>query len=80
MTGPSAFNWDFSLFKRFAVREEHRLEFRYEVFNLFNTPQFTNPAANISAPATFGRSFSTQGVLGGFGSQRQMQLGLKYTF
>jgi hypothetical protein len=80
MVGPSAYNWDFSLFKRFAIREEHRLEFRYEVFNLFNTPQFTNPAANISAPATFGRSFSTQGVLGGFGSHRQMQFGLKYMF
>ncbi len=80
LVGPSAFNWDFSLFKRFTVREGQRLEFRYEVFNLFNTPQFTNPAANLSAPATFGRSFSTQGVLGGFGSQRQMQLGLKYSF
>ena len=80
LVGPSAFNWDFSMFKHFTVREGHQLVFRYEVFNLFNTPQFTNPAANISQPATFGRSFSTQGVLGGFGSQRQMQLGLKYTF
>jgi hypothetical protein len=80
LIGPSAYNWDFSLFKRFNVREGQRLEFRYEVFNFFNTPQFTNPSANISAPATFGRSFSTQGNLGGFGSQRQMQLGLKYSF
>jgi hypothetical protein len=80
LIGPSAYNWDFSVFKDFAVREGQRLEFRYEVFNLFNTPQFTNPQANLSAPSTFGRSFSTQGNLGGFGSQRQMQLGLKYSF
>jgi hypothetical protein len=80
MIGPSAYNWDFSVFKRFNIREGQQLEFRYEMFNFFNTPQFTNPAANISAPATFGSSFSTQGNLGGFGSQRQMQLGLKYSF
>ncbi len=80
LAGPSAYNWDFSVFKNFAVREGQRLEFRYEVFNLFNTPQFANPQSNLSAPSTFGRSFSTQGNLGGFGSQRQMQLGLKYSF
>ena len=80
LIGPHSFNSDFSLFKNFRVREGQRMEFRYEVFNIFNTPQFTNPAANISAPSTFGRSFSTIGNLGGFGSQRQMQLGLKYSF
>jgi hypothetical protein len=78
--GPSAYNWDFSIFKHFQVREKQSLEFRFETFNIFNTPQFSVPQANTSAPATFGGSFSTDSTLMLFGTQRQIQFGLKYVF
>ena len=78
--GPSIFNWDFSLFRNFPIRERQRIEFRAEMFNIFNTPEFDRPQANLSAPATFGQSLSTILSAGGFGSSRQIQFGLKYLF
>ena len=70
LRGPSVFNWDFSLFKNFRVREHQTLEFRAEMFNMFNTPEFAGPAADISSPASFGKTFATIGSSGGFGSNR----------
>lgn len=78
--GPAAFNWDFSVFKNFALAEPHSLQFRFELFNLFNTPQFGLPGANLTAPVNFGRSLGTIGTLSGFGSNRQLQFGLRYSF
>ena len=80
LTGPSAYNWDFSLFKNFKVRERQTLQFRAEMFNIFNTPQFSNPASTTSAPATFGQSLTTIPAVGGFGSNRQVQFALRYSF
>lgn len=78
--GPAAFNWDFSLFKDFRIRERQTLQFRAEVFNIFNTPQFTNPSASLTAPSFFGGSFGTLSNLAGFPTQRQIQFALRYSF
>jgi hypothetical protein len=78
--GPSAINFDFSLFKKFQIREHQNLEFRAEFFNIFNTPQFSSPSASLAAAAFFGGSFGTDSTLDGFGTQRQIQFGLRYTF
>lgn len=78
--GPWVFNWDFSTFKNFKVTESTKLEFRAEFFNLFNTPEFAAPNANIGSPATFGQTLATIGAAGGFGSNRQVQFALKYLF
>jgi hypothetical protein len=80
LKGPAVYNWDFSLFKNFRVKEHQTLEFRAEIFNIFNTPQFAAPSADISSPATFGQSLSTIGSAGGFGSNRQIQFALRYAF
>jgi len=65
--------WDFSLFKEFRIRESHRLQFRWEVFNLFNTPQFAGPDATLG-DAAFGRITTTTI------DNREMQFALKYSF
>lgn len=80
LKGPAAYNWDFSVFKNFAVREAQSVQFRAEMFNVFNTPQFAAPGANLNAPANFGRSLSTLNTTAGFGTNRQIQFGLRYTF
>jgi hypothetical protein len=80
LRGPAALNTDFSLFKNFRIRETKNLQFRAEMFNLFNTPQFGQPGATLTAPATFGRSLATIGTIGGFGSNRQVQLALRLNF
>jgi hypothetical protein len=51
LRGPGFFNLDLSLFRNFDLRENLRLQFRAEAFGLTNTPQFSNPGANASAPS-----------------------------
>jgi hypothetical protein len=53
LMGPDLKNLDFSLFKEFVmpVKEDIRLQFRTEVFNLFNTPNFGVPT-NITVQYT----------------------------
>jgi hypothetical protein len=80
LRGPAAFNFDFSLFKKFRIAEQQEVEFRSEFFNIFNTPQFTNPSASLAAPAFFGRSLSTINTVSGFGTNRQVQFALRYNF
>jgi hypothetical protein len=46
--GPGVANWDFGLFREFAMRERWKLQFRAEAFNFSNTPHFANPGANRS--------------------------------
>lgn len=46
--GPHLQRIDFSLFKEFPLNERFRLQFRTEVFNLFNHPDFNNPTSTIS--------------------------------
>jgi hypothetical protein len=45
--GPSTKQFDLLLSKQFAVHGSSKLEFRAEVFNLFNTVNFANPAATL---------------------------------
>ena len=40
LQAPGLNNWDISFFKRFPITENHTLEFRTELFNAFNHPQF----------------------------------------
>jgi hypothetical protein len=78
--GPAVFNWDFSIFKKFRFFETHELQFRAEFFNIFNTPQFNLPGSSIASRANFGVSTSTLQTVSNFGTQRQVQFGLRYTF
>ena len=66
-------NVDLSFFKIFSIKEDLRIEYRVELFNSFNTPQYRAPAANISR-GNFGR------VLGTANRARQIQMGLKVYF
>jgi hypothetical protein len=74
LVGPGRANVDLSLFKQFAVRADHRLQLRAEIFNLFNRANFAQPNATIDAPLTVGRISSTST------DSRQVQLALKYLF
>lgn len=74
--GPGIQTWDMSLFKTFELSERTRLQFRTEGYNILNTPQFTNPDANLSdGPANFGVIRSTRAF-----SERQIQFALRVTF
>lgn len=66
-------NFDIGLAKEFKLGEERRVEFRWEVFNLFNHPNFGVPDNDFNSP-TFGRVFNT------LTPERQMQVALKFLF
>jgi hypothetical protein len=72
--GPDFVNTDFSVIKQFALPWENMgLNFRAEIFNLFNHAQFGLPVNDISAPG-FGSVNST------VNNARLVQFGLKLTF
>src|SRR5205807_9655419 len=45
--GPGRVDFTVSLFKDFRIREQVKLQFRTEAFNVFNTPQFGQPNGSI---------------------------------
>ena len=49
---PSLTKVDFSIFKEFQIKESVKLQFRTEVFNIFNTPGFAAPVAGMSGWVT----------------------------
>jgi len=78
--GPSFASLDFSLFKRFPIREATTLQFRAEFFNLLNHPNFQVPEPFVFTDAT-GRPNRTAGrIASTVSSSRQIQLGLRLVF
>jgi Carboxypeptidase regulatory-like domain/TonB-dependent Receptor Plug Domain len=72
LTGPSLVDVDFSLFKEFPIHEYGRIQFRGELFNLFNHPNFYNPD-NTVGDGTFGQLQTAR-------DPRIVQFALKYLF
>jgi hypothetical protein len=76
IVGPTFNNADFSIIKNTRVREGVRVQFRAEVFDLFNHANFGQPGNVVGTPA-FGRIVSTRFPTGESGSSRQIQFALK---
>jgi len=85
-------NFDFSIAKNWHLGEKVHAQFRAELFNIFNHPNFANPYGgqngygqnDPSAPG-FGCGCATPDVAAanpviGSGGSRAVQLGLKFTF
>jgi hypothetical protein len=47
LRAPGFFQWDFSLMKNFPVKEKVTVQFRADIFNLLNHPNFGNPDVGI---------------------------------
>jgi hypothetical protein len=72
MRGPGIANTDFSMFKTYSL-EKFKAQFRCEVFNLTNTPQFYGPVTNINS--------STFGVINSQANfSRIFQLGVRFEY
>ena len=73
LRGPGAILLDVSLFKEIPIRERLHIQFRAEVFNVLNHPQFDNPNTVIGSPQA--------GVISNqVNTPRDMQLALKLIF
>ena len=56
LRGPRQYNVDFSVIKRFPFSESRSLEFRAEIFNLFNHVNLANPISDFNAIPSSGGS------------------------
>jgi hypothetical protein len=76
MYGPELFSFDMGFFKQFRIREQMSLQFRAEMFNIFNQVNFSNPNNNV-AGGGFGTITST---IPSAGDPRIIQFALKFMF
>jgi hypothetical protein len=53
LRGPAFFQWDLSLAKNFAVTERVKLQFRTDLFNILNHPNFANPDGGICSSVEY---------------------------
>jgi len=67
--GPGSVNFDSLVAKNFRAGERWRVQYRWETFNTFNTPEFNLPNQTL-----LGGGF---GLVTGAGGRRIMQMGLK---
>ena len=74
-TGPGTKVVNLTISKSFVLTERFRVAFSGDFFNLFNTPQFSQPDGNMNDGGNFGKITSL-----GFDSQREIQLSLRVSF
>jgi hypothetical protein len=79
ITGPGFLNTDFSVTKNTKLTEKFTLQFRSEMFDVFNHPNFGNPVLTATS-RSFGVIQGTRFPTGDFGSARQIQFALKLLF
>jgi hypothetical protein len=77
--GPGFSNTDFSVVKNTRLGERVRVQFRAELFDLFNHANFGQPG-NVAGTPGFGRITATRFPTGESGSSRQVQAGIKLLF
>jgi hypothetical protein len=87
--GPGVFDWDFSTLKNFNFSEKRYLQFRFEVFNFMNHPNFGDPNLSLGSnrvDAVTGVPVVGSGAFGTISStrsgidMRELQFSLKLVF
>jgi hypothetical protein len=91
--GPGYHVVNFGLFKDFAITERVKFQLRAQAYNLFNTPQFTNPDGDIhdgvpQTNGTYTTGLQPSGAAASFGalsatrqqSERQMEFAARINF
>jgi Carboxypeptidase regulatory-like domain/TonB dependent receptor-like, beta-barrel len=53
LRGPGFFQWDLSVMKNFPVKENVKVQFRADLFNILNHPNFANPDAGLCTSVTY---------------------------
>ncbi len=78
LQGPPLATTDFSISKKFLFTERFNLQFRAELFNIFNRANFNNPNPVVFTSATTVLPSATAGVITSTSTtSRQVQFGLK---
>lgn len=61
LRGPGFFQWDFSAMKNFALTESTKVQFRADLFNILNHPNYANPDGGICTAVTSATPTSAAG-------------------
>jgi len=77
ITGPEFVQLDGSVMKDTRIGERMKVQFRAELFNFLNRPNFAAPNTVVGTP-NFGRIFNTYGRTIGAGTSRQIQFGMRF--
>jgi len=77
LQGPNLYETDFSVSRRFSLTERLGLQFRAEIFNLFNHANFNTPNPVVYAAVTGGPSPTAGVITSTATSSRQVQFGIK---
>jgi hypothetical protein len=85
LIGPGLSQWDANVIKDTRLTERITLQFRWEVFNLLNRANFSQPSNFLIPGGNFGQITSTPDVgvgnpILGQGAQRNMDFVLKLIF
>ncbi len=79
--GPGLNQLDVGVTRRFSLGERAAIEFRSEIFNVFNRAQFADPSGDVTVPSQFGIIQSTVNTTPiGVGTPRQIQFMLRASF
>ncbi len=82
--GPGFHSWDTGMMKGITMKERFKLEFRADVFNLLNHPQFQNGSfqgnLNSAPPPVNGITTTTNPAVTRLSSERELQLAVRITF
>jgi hypothetical protein len=82
LTGPRSFTTDASIMKNFALTERFNLQFRMDMFNMFNHPVLNNPNACIDCNGPTGVSNNAgliTDIISG-STMRELQFALRLSF
>jgi hypothetical protein len=79
LTAPGNYVWNFVLAKKFLIYENVNVQFRWELYNMMNRPNFSTPNATLFAQnGTLNPQLAT--ITTTDGTAREMQFGLKIEF
>jgi hypothetical protein len=82
--GPGYHSWDSGVMKDFPIKERFKVEFRADVFNLFNHPQFQNGSfqqnLNSGGAPVGGITTTTNNLVVRLQSNREMQFAVRIIF
>jgi hypothetical protein len=76
LRGPGYFDTDMGLHKEFDITERQKLQFRWEVYNVFNTVRFDVQSANITPDVASAFGFLSRTLT----LYRRMEFGVHYSF
>jgi hypothetical protein len=82
LRGPGAAQWDLGVFREFRLPRNANAQFRFEAFNVLNTPQFGNPGGNVSNlrlnPDGTVRDLNGFAVITSASGERQLRVGVRF--